>query len=60
MAVVRSSTLAFVGRLMFVALFISSAVQKLQSFDAKTGGPVMKAMQVKQGPCSSYWHRDGV
>ncbi|KAK9835805.1 hypothetical protein WJX74_008348 [Apatococcus lobatus] len=46
MAVVRSSTLAFVGRLFFVALFITSAVQKLQSFDA-TGGPIMKAMQPK-------------
>ena len=48
--VVRSNTLAFVGRLLFVALFVSSAVQKLQSFDAKTGGPIMKAMQVPTLP----------
>lgn len=33
-------TLAFCGRLMFATIFIASALQTVQQFDFKTGGPV--------------------
>ncbi|GAB4820319.1 hypothetical protein N2152v2_007365 [Parachlorella kessleri] len=39
--------LAFLGRLLFVFIFLSSGLQKLQSFDIVTGGPTMAVMEPK-------------
>lgn len=36
-----AKTLAFVGRLLFSMIFIASALQTVQQFDMKTGGPVV-------------------
>ena len=44
---VRSPTMAFVGRVLFAFLFISSGFQKLTSFNLENGGPVMTAMAPK-------------
>lgn len=47
MALVRSPTIAFLGRVLFAFLFISSGFQKLASFNFSDGGPVMSAMAPK-------------
>ncbi len=44
---VRSPTIAFVGRVLFAFLFISSGFQKLTSFNLQNGGPVMSGMAPK-------------
>lgn len=44
---VRSPTIAFVGRVLFAFLFISSGFQKLTSFNLSNGGPVMSGMAPK-------------
>ncbi|KAL0050930.1 hypothetical protein WJX82_010304 [Trebouxia sp. C0006] len=44
---VRSPTIAFVGRVLFAFLFISSGFQKLTSFNLQNGGPVMGGMAPK-------------
>ena len=44
---VRSPTMAFVGRVLFAFLFISSRFQKLTSFNLQNGGPVMGGMAPK-------------
>lgn len=47
MVLVRSPTIAFVGRVLFAFLFISSGFQKLASFNFGNGGPVMTGMAPK-------------
>ena len=47
MAVSRSPSLAFIGRVLFAFLFISSGFQKLASFNLDNGGPVMAGMAPK-------------
>ena len=47
MALVRSPSLAFIGRVLFAFLFISSGFQKLASFNFNHGGPVMTSMTPK-------------
>lgn len=42
-----SVVLAFLGRLLLAFLFLSSGLQKLQTFDLATGGPVMAQMGPK-------------
>ena len=44
---VKSPTVAFVGRVLFAFLFISSGFQKLTSFNLSNGGPVMSGMAPK-------------
>ena len=44
---VRSPIIAFVGRVLFAFLFISSGFQKLTSFNLQNGGPVMGGMAPK-------------
>lgn len=36
--------LGFVGRVAFAFIFISSGLQKLQSFEAATGGPLVSSV----------------
>ena len=43
----KSPTIAFVGRVLFAFLFLSSGFQKLTSFNLSTGGPVMTGMAPK-------------
>ena len=47
MGLVRSPTLAFLGRVLFAFLFVSSGFQKLASFNLSNGGPVMTGMAPK-------------
>lgn len=42
-----SPTIAFIGRVLFAFLFLSSGFQKLTSFNLSTGGPVMSGMAPK-------------
>lgn len=42
-----SPSIAFIGRVLFAFLFLSSGFQKLTSFNLSTGGPVMSGMAPK-------------
>ena len=48
---------SFLGRVLFALVFLGSGVQKLQTFDLKSGGPVLDVMSPKLDEIFGQLHK---